>query len=284
MGKREIKAIIFDLDGTLYEDTGHFNYYAERLKERLEPPYQQNFELDYQKVPENKHPLKIGRIYDVQQDLILLQEKKVQAAFRWDGTPLTPGELDSLYPGPVSLNMESMISIGDLWWVPCAIALHYGLDNQESYQAFLETRDYMKQPGYTIKPVEGLKEVLNRFRKKGLKLVLMTNSPEPDSEAILAKLELNKAFDLKIFNAGKPAKAKEQFKRIIKELNLPCSQILSIGDNLANEILPARELGCPTLFIDHHDTVQADRLIENLANCRELVKFLEGIIARDSDD
>ncbi len=33
MKPKKIKVIIFDLDGTLYEDTHHFDYYAKRIEE-----------------------------------------------------------------------------------------------------------------------------------------------------------------------------------------------------------------------------------------------------------
>lgn len=274
---KDIKAVVFDLDGTLYEDTGHFNYYASRLKDKLPVEKAQNFADDYNKVLENCHALKIGRTYDVDRDLIILQDGKVSEVYQWNGNKLSDGELENLYPEPVPCDMNKMINIGDLWWVPAAIALHYGLNNKETYQAFLETREYMKGPDYDINPVPGLKEVLSKL-KDNVRLVLVTNSPQPDSEALLGKLSLISLFDLKIFEAGKPALARKQFEKISKELEINYPKILSIGDNYLNEILPARQLGCQTIFIDHNNLGLEKEENSYVRNCIQLVESLQNII------
>ncbi len=84
-----IKVIVFDLDGTLYEDTHHFDYYAKRIEEKLPKEKRQAFRNDYRAVLSGQHPLKIGRIYDTENDFILtLKDNFVENAYRWDGTKL----------------------------------------------------------------------------------------------------------------------------------------------------------------------------------------------------
>lgn len=269
-----IEVIVFDLDGTLYEDVGHFTYYAERLKEKLPENIQYKFQRDYKKALNNIHALKIGRVYDVENDLILVYKDRVTEAYHWDGQQLNESKIAEFYPAPLSFDMERMISIGDSWWIPAAIALHYGLNSKESYQAFLETRDYMKGPEYDISPVKGLKEVLKYLSNK-VRLVLLTNSPKPDSEAILEKLSLNHIFAEKVFNAQKPAKAKEQFQNISNNFRINYEAILSVGDNYLNEILPAKKLGCQSLFIDHYSLGLEREEGLSVHNCKQLVQFLK---------
>ncbi|WP_268753022.1 HAD family hydrolase [Bacillus alveayuensis] len=164
-----------------------------------------------------------------------------------------------------------MFSIGDLWWVPSSIGRHYGLRNEDTYQ-----REYMMSPQFQMKPIDGLVETLTAIRDD-IKLVLMTNSPKPDSEAILEKLGLSMCFQQKIFEAGKPVKTAERFKRIARTYTVRFDEIISVGDNLLNDIIPARELGCKTIYIDPHkigNEGSADIVVEKLKDSLEFLRKL----------
>jgi FMN phosphatase YigB (HAD superfamily) len=281
MGKRmltDIKVIVFDLDGTLYEDTHHFDYYAKKVEEKLSADKREVFRSDYKAALSGQHPLKIGRVYDAKTDLILtIEDGYVRKAWRWDGAILINDEVQTLYPTKIEVNLDDMLSIGDLWWVPVSIGRHYGLSNKETYEAFLETRDYMMSPHFKMKPIHGLAETLADIRRH-ITLVVMTNSPEPDSEAILNKLGLAALFHKKIFLAGKPTKSKARFTEIRENYRVHFKEILSVGDNLVNDILPARELGCKTMFIDPHnigDRHSADVVIKKLSDGIPILRSLQ---------
>jgi FMN phosphatase YigB (HAD superfamily) len=275
---QSIKVIVFDLDGTLYEDTHHFHYYAKRLQDKLPLMVQDKFDHDYRLFQEGKHALKIGRVYDVEKDLILVQlDGIVQEAYQWDGTPLEKEKIKLFYPKPITIDLDSMLNVGDLWWVPASIARHYGLTNEESYQAFLETRKYMMTPEFQMTKIPGLKETLEEISDE-IKLVLMTNSPKQDSEVILSKLDLHQVFHKKIFMAKKPTLTQQHFASIKKEFNVDYEQILSIGDNWLNEILPAKKLGCSTILIDSHqiaDDQFADIIVSTISKLIPVLKKLK---------
>ncbi|MGB8955149.1 MAG: hypothetical protein WCC10_07240, partial [Tumebacillaceae bacterium] len=61
MDLKRINLIVYDLDGTLYEDTHHFDYYANELKKRLPEDKQAAFQADYEAARRDDHPLRIGR-------------------------------------------------------------------------------------------------------------------------------------------------------------------------------------------------------------------------------
>jgi FMN phosphatase YigB (HAD superfamily) len=272
-----IKVIVFDLDGTLYENTHHFSYYAKRIEEKLSEDKREKFRSDYEAALSGRHPLKIGSVYDTQRDLILmLRDGVVKEAYRWDGTKLTANEVQKMYPNKITVNLDNMFSIGDLWWVPSSIGRHYGLRNEDTYQAFLETRKYMMSPQFQMKPIDGVAETLTEIRDD-IKLVLMTNSPKPDSEAILKKLGLSNCFHQKIFEAGKPVKTAERFEWIARTYAVRFDEIMSVGDNLVNDIIPARNLGCKTIYIDSHkigNEESADIVVEKLKNSLEILRNL----------
>ncbi|GIN63541.1 hypothetical protein J27TS8_35340 [Robertmurraya siralis] len=274
MDVSKVKVLVFDLDGTVYEDTHHFDYQTKRLKERLPIDKQHLFEKDVAAVKHNEHPIKIGRVYDAINDLILVQiDNIVQDAYDWQGQKLSSREMKNLYREPIEINSEAMLSIGDPWWISTAIAGHYGLSSKECYAAFLETRTYMMGPEFTMKPITGFKDVLSDIHKN-VKLVLLTNSPQPDSEAILAKIGLDQVFDMKIFNGEKPTRTIERFEKIKNQFSVEFDEIVSVGDNWINEIRPVRTLGCGTIFIDPHgvgDPTSADFVCTNM---REAIPFL----------
>lgn len=273
----KIKVIVFDLDGTLYEDTNHFDYYAQRLMEKLPLEDQGSYIEEYQKARRGRHPIKIGRVFDVKEDLILVQKnQKVIEAFEWNGYRLTEERVKSMYPGSITIDNKQMLSIGDLWWIPVPIARHYGLSSKMCHQAFLETREYMMGPEFKMSRVPGLKDTLEELHSRK-KLLLLTNSPEPDSRALLEKLGLNHVFHKMIFSGKKPTHTIARFDAIQREFNVNYNEILSVGDNWVNEINPPQTLGVHTLFINQYQLgpeYEADFVVKKI---KEAIPILRSI-------
>lgn len=276
MDLSRISLIIYDLDGTLYEDTHHFDYYANELKKRLPQDVQDRFQADYEAGVRDEHPMRIGRTYDAVRDLILVQIKgQVQEAYTYDGEQLPAEKVSELYPNGVTVNLEDMFSVGDLWWVPGCIARHYGLTDAQTSEAFLATREFMMGPDFHMNNIPNLLETIAASRANGVKQVLVTNSPQPDSEKILDKIGLLNSFDEKVFTARKPSGTKAVFERLSQQFNVPYERILSVGDNWVNEILPALELGCQTVYIDPHnigETLESTARVKSMQGALEFIK------------
>ncbi|MGG6439492.1 HAD family hydrolase [Saccharococcus caldoxylosilyticus] len=277
MDGTNVKAIVFDLDGTLYEEPHHFEYYAEQVAKRLREEDQQRFWEDYRAVLSGRHPLRIGSVYDAGEDLILfLQNGIVSEAYRWNGEKLDEEEVQKIYQERVTIDLDRLFSIGDFWWVPSSIGRHYGLTNEDTYAAFLETREWMMGPDFAMNGVPGLAETLEQLKNRTV-LILMTNSPEPDSEAILHKLKLADVFHHKIFQAGKPIKTASHLQTIRDRYHIQYKEMISIGDNLENDILPARRLGCRTIFIDAYGRAKqgdADVIVASMSECVPVLRRL----------
>lgn len=280
MTDTNIKAIVFDLDGTLYEETAHFVFLANRIERKLPVDKRNDFRRDYSLAVDFKHPLQIGRVYDVDNDLILVQQNEhVTHAYKWDGEPLSKEKIAQLYPQKITYNHHNMLNVGDLWWVPMSIAAHYGLEVALTNQAFLETRDYMMSDQFKMEPIPGLKELLQSIQEQ-IQLALLTNSPEPDSEVLLQKLGIQHLFHKKIFNGKKPIATKKWFESISKEFNADYSEILSIGDNELNDIRPVSALGCKTIYIDTHDlknSTSAHYVVNKMGEALPIIQSLTKI-------
>ncbi|TYS68217.1 HAD family hydrolase [Sutcliffiella horikoshii] len=270
-----ISTIVFDLDGTLYEDTHHFQYYADLLKNKLPAEVQPKFEEDYKAIEAGTHTLKMGRVYDAKKDLILAHfDGKVSKGWTWDGVEVSQTVLTSYYPDILQFDLFDMLSIGDLWWVPVSIAKHYGLSSEEAYAAFLQTREHMMTDDFLLEPLAEFATVLEKLHKKFI-LVLMTNSPQTDSDVILKKLGFTSYFHDKIYEANKPVNTADRLLYISQQHHVPYSQMLSIGDNYINEILPAAILGCKTICIDPFDLFKESEATYTVSGLTELSMFLD---------
>lgn len=250
-----VKVVIFDLDGTLYEDNLHFKYYANILKENIKEEYREVFSEDYENILKGNHIVSIGKIYDVDNDLVLLVNPDsmiVRQAWKWDGTEVSNVSIKKLYPRPIRCNLTDMISVGDGWWLPDVVAKRYGLI--KTYFAYLKTKEYMMSEKFQLKILDGLSSYLKEL-KKYKTLILLTNSSEEDSHKMLTKLKLGNIFHEIISEAKKPELSIQHFEDILKKYSVEPCQVVSVGDNFVNEVLPALKLGMGTVFIDPYNMI-----------------------------
>ena len=107
-----VRIIVYDLDGTVYDDIRHFELYAREIQSHLPEPAQDSFWRDYEAVVGGKHPaLRIGTFYDSEHDLILeTKGGRVQRALHWDGSEIPPLLRQQLYPGPVAPDHRRVMS------------------------------------------------------------------------------------------------------------------------------------------------------------------------------
>lgn len=257
---KAVRAVIYDLDGTVYDDTSHFEAYARAIQSHLDEEVQEAFWADYSAVLGGQHPaLRIGTLYDVERDLVLeVKGGRVERALHWEGFEAPLLVRDQLYGDqPLQPDHRTLLNVGDLWWVPVAVSHHYGGQPERHQQSFLAIREQMSDPGFVMKSIPGLAESIESLRGR-LVQVLVTNSPQPDSEAILTKVGLMGRFDRAYFSANKPAGLDPIIHELCRDFQIDPEAILSVGDNLVNEIAPARLLGCQTALIDPHGVADAE--------------------------
>lgn len=273
-----VRAIVYDLDGTLYEDTHHFEYYAGLLEQALPPERRAAFRADFAAAAAGRHALRIGTIYDVRRDRILtILGDRVQVVQDWSGAPLESSVWERDYRDPVVVDHQQYYNVGDMWWVPAAVAAHHGLPGESGRRAFLATRDWMAGPDFQMVPVPGLREAMAGLRARGVVQALATNSPQPDSDALLTKLGLYDLLDHRHYSANKPAGFRPIVAELCERYGLVPPQVLVVGDNYVNEVAPAVALGCRTAYIDAHGTGQGLPCDLRTRSVRELVPCLERI-------
>lgn len=265
----EAKLVIFDLDGTLYEDTDHFDYYGDLLKAELTEEEQAMFQRDYDAMKAGNHIVKIGKAYDVERDYVLTLDPmtlEITEVHNWNGTSIPKEDINTLYPEPLQFNFENMIAIGDGWWLPFVAAKHYGV--KDTYTSYNQTKEYMVTEDFQLTKTQGLKDALLQL-KETKKLVLCTNSDIDDVGRLLKELELDLIFEHILPSSMKPTHTEAHFKKLLTQYEVQPHETVSIGDNFINEIAPALKLGMRAVYIHpSHQSENADKLlvVPTLAN------------------
>lgn len=256
--------IIFDLDGTLYEDRALYDRYTEELARFLPEARRQQLRDDWEAAKRGDTPARIGLGYDDERNqLFRYAHGRITAYIDWDGR-----EEPVVGDGPVDVSDRALfgsgqpvagsdqpgsssgrLNIGDWWGVPQALAARYGVRREDRTAAFHATRDFMATEAWEIRPEPGLPEALNQLRAAGIPLVAMTNSPLPTTENVLARLGLRDRFDEVIASVEKPY----GLARFLQRVEQP-KRALSIGDNFVNDIEPVLQVGGAALYIDRHAT------------------------------
>lgn len=268
----DYKLIIFDLDGTLYEDTDHFDHYASLLKERVAPEHQEDFIADYISMKKGTHAVGIGKAYDAVHDSVLTLDPltlKVTHVQNWDGSEWDQEKVRSTYEDDFKFDFENIIAIGDGWWLPYSSARHHGVSVEDTYQCYTRTKDFMVTDEFQLTKTPGLKEGLLKLKEEA-EVVLVTNSEEDDVQRLLVELDLDEIFPEIVPLAQKPVQTKEIFQKLMKKYGASPSETISIGDNLINEIAPALLLGMKTIYIQptgielEHDNLKVVNGLEEL--------------------
>ncbi|GEK59757.1 hypothetical protein CHL76_13360 [Marinococcus halophilus] len=245
--------LIFDLDGTLYEDTEHFDYYAERLGAFIPEKERTTFFTEYDAVQKGERALQIGTAYDAEKDRVLYLDPVSAQPIKvvsWSGKEMDPSIWKKEYAG-FPFDFDKKIAIGDGWWTPHATARHFGVSKEEAYAAYVETKTYMSSEAFQLSHTPSLRSGLQWLQSNGKQMVLVTNSDDEDAEAILQQLNLQDLLPpyTRITSANKPAETKDHYKQLMEEYRVNPQETMVIGDNLMNDVMPGVLLGIESIHI-----------------------------------
>lgn len=247
----EAKLLIFDLDGTLYEDTDHFDYYCRLMQQRVTDDKKQAFWNTYENMKKGTHPVAIGKVYDIKNDTSVTVDPmtlQVTKVISFDGEEWPEKRIKREYAGELVYDFERLIAIGDGWWLPYATAMHFGLKQSDTWECYNATKEYMVTDQFHLTKTPGLKEGLISLKEEK-KLVLLTNSEREDVKRLLKELELEGIFHALFTEGQKPLKTKEKIHTILDEFGVQPHEAVSIGDNFINEIAPALLMGLKAIYI-----------------------------------
>lgn len=253
----DIKVVLFDLDGTLHDDPRITDFYARVLEEEMVDGTGRGLQNEVADVIQGRHPAaQIGSFVEPSRGIAISAPHWVaEKALDWNGNPVSL--LDDSLLGPIQHD-GALRYLGDQWQIIGALAARRGANAHILRDAFVRARRFGNDPSTTLIRSEYLDEVLHRL-SQGRRFLLATNTTEELARPLVDRLRLQPPFEIIRFDARKPAGCSELISHAREQWNIAPSEILVIGDNLWNDLLPPAEQGCRTVHIDPLGTDRAAR-------------------------
>jgi phosphoglycolate phosphatase len=153
------------------------------------------------------------------------------------------------------------------------------LDPKQSTQLVNDCIDYYRDHiADESRPFPGVVETLERFRREGARLGVLTNKPEELTEPLLDALDLRRYFDV-VHGAGRFSYSKPDarvFHHVVDELGGSGTGAIMIGDS-TTDYMTARAAEVPVILVtygytpDPVETLGADAITDDFARLPPLV-------------
>jgi len=126
---------------------------------------------------------------------------------------------------------------------------NYSIDQKIIEQIINIGKEMLDKP---IELLDGVEETLKALSKK-YKLILATKGDLLDQERKLEKSNLIKYFHhIEVLSEKKP----ENYKKLLKHLEIAPAQFLMIGNSLKSDVLPLISIGAKAIHVPFHTTWQ----------------------------
>ncbi|MBA2942562.1 HAD family hydrolase [Paenibacillus sp. CGMCC 1.16610] len=255
----EIEVILFDLDGTLYQDGTFYKRYLELLFQ------EGDYAASLDEILEEMERLLAGR------DTSRIGDWYHPSTDTW--TRVTPGDVSEL--SQQNWNTPAIYA-GDAWSLVSMFTVKHGIGEAKRQEAFQQVRKEMLQGSSSFERHAGLYEAIRQLSGVRSKL-LLTNSPENTGREFIAALGAGELFtDIK-YGAGKPAGLEHFMSELMEREGLRPEQILSIGDHAWNDLYPVRKLGGRTAWISAYSSSDPSPWDVRLTTLDELASLLMDI-------
>jgi len=171
----------------------------------------------------------------------------------------------------------------------------HGIENQSIFQKFLRKIEgkvdpkklahgiiaYRKKKRELIIPYPNAEEVLTKLKEKGIVLGIVTDAPEIQAWTRIVQTGLDDYFDFVIISGKNHKGTGKPFKKALKQLKLPASQVLHVGDWPDRDLKGAKKHGLKTCFAKYgHSTLQGKPIIKKvkadytISNLNELLEVI----------
>ncbi|MCJ8014661.1 HAD family hydrolase [Paenibacillus sp. KQZ6P-2] len=269
----DIKVIIFDMDGTLYqEDTFMERYIRHLLKGTEHEPDTEAAVMTAEAIRSGEHAFGLGHFYHLRDGLMLTwQGDRMAQGYLWDGTTVpVQGERYDFD----SIHRADLLHIGDPWGIVAMLSHQYKLPDTKLSEAFDKVRQEMLLAPYHFEIHTGLMQAIEELDVD--KRVLMTNTPLESGIEFLEYMQIRHAFDEVYFGAGKPSGLELYLASLLKQ-GYRAYEILSIGDNPWNDLHPVKRMGGRTCFISPYASRDTEVWDLRLTSLDELEQLLRAI-------
>lgn len=261
----QIKTIVFDLDGTIYQNNHFHGDYI-------------HFLLEGTGLEDWERPL-VHYIDDIYRgEHLEMNSFYACGMMKADSPDAFLAELKQKKAPEISFEYavaheDEYIYLGDAWAVVSLIGKTLGLlEGSRENEVYRRTREKMSRDG--MHGCMRLREAIVTLGKH-FRTVLLTNSYEETALDFLGQLGFGGIFTDAVFSADKPRSMAKNLAKRCPELYREPESFLTIGDHAFNDLMPLRRLGCKTLWINPFEGIHEPaydmtvHTLEELACCLE---------------
>lgn len=115
-------------------------------------------------------------------------------------------------------------------------------------------------------------DTLKQLKDKGIKLAIISNSPEQNIEPVLEKFDLNKFFDVILlsFEEGMIKADSALYEKAVDMLGLEKEDVIVVGDSIKSDMDCAKKAGLKNILIDRKNNREFEDKITDLSQLLEL--------------
>jgi FMN phosphatase YigB (HAD superfamily) len=262
----DIRTIVFDLDGTIYQN---FSFHKDYIRFLIEDTGKEAW---------------YGKLVDFTQDVLAGRCLVMNAFYRNDRIVAdTPDEYFRMLDGAIAPEAdiaelppkEKYTYLGDAWAVVTFIGLTLGLlEGEHSNLIYERTRKKMESDG-----MHGNAALRDAIKKAGrnFETVLLSNSYEETAREFISQLGFKGVFRRESFSADKPYGLVEALVKQSPRVMEHPETVLAVGDHAFNDLAPLRSLGCRTLWVNPYDGINEPLYDESVKTLDELACYLNAL-------
>lgn len=255
-----VKTVVFDLDGTIYQDTLFYKNYIHFLVENTQYSDWEEEIIRY-----------CDSVFDgkrlIMNDNYRIKTKEFSSLSEF---------FEALEDSHCDSEDKDTINLGDAWSVMTLIGQTLGLSlDGRGDEIFAKTRQLMIENGLVSD-----KELYEAIKKIGkiYNVVLLSNSYESTAKEFLNNMNFDDAFTKIGFSSLKPDGMIAALNRVCPyALNEP-ETIVTIGDHAYNDLAPLAARGAKTVWINPYPNIAKVKCDMELKTTVDLTRFLETLI------
>ncbi|UVI32896.1 HAD family hydrolase [Paenibacillus spongiae] len=271
-----VKVILFDMDGTLYQEDTYLERYIRYLLEGTAHELEADAAMYVgRSILSGEHAFQIGHFYHKPTDRIFVRQGDTFLySLSWEGTRTAPFHVDDAYLRSQAI-FSDMIHLGDPWCIAAVMSHKYGIGKEKLEQAFRRVRKEMILEPYRFPYRSELFQALGELDAVDKKIV-MTNTYLESGLEFLNYMNIHHLFDEVHCGAEKPDGIERYMESLLQQGYQP-HEILSIGDNTWNDLHPVKRLGGRTCFISPYNSADTETWDMQLTTLQELEQLLRSI-------
>ncbi|MEA5049324.1 MAG: HAD family hydrolase [Eubacteriales bacterium] len=264
--EEKTKVIVFDLDGTIYQDSTFYKPYIRFMVEGTDK--------------ENWEP----RLVTYVDDVLCGKRLNMNSFYRCAAIPANdPDQFADMAERAIlpdaaareRTDPNETIYLGDAWAVLTFIGYSIGVFGAERCQkTYRKTRRVMEESG--LCGSERLRDALIRVNNC-CETILLSNSDAETAQKLLEKLGYCGIFTRESFSVEKPYGLVDAVEKCLPGALENPRTVLAVGDHAYNDLEPLRRLGCRTLWMNPYSGIGEPAYDYSLKTLDELADYLDGL-------